>query len=65
MRSRDIDVDCDRFRMNGKALCLMTRDMFRYRVPQGGLVLYADFQMRLCRAVALALHRSVVSSDRE
>ena len=65
MRSCDVDVDSDRFLMNGKALCLMTRDMFTYRVPQGGLVLYTDFQMRLCRAVALALHSSVVASVHE
>jgi len=63
-RSRDVDVDADRFRMNGKALCLMTRDMFTYRVPRGGCVLYADFQRRLCRAVALALHCTVVASAR-
>lgn len=54
-----IDVDSERFLMNGKALCLMTRDMFAYRVPRGGLVLYADFQARLCRAVALTLHASL------
>jgi len=58
-KSCDVQVDSDRFRMNGKALCLMTRDMFTYRVPRGGVVLYTDFQMRLCRAVALALHCSV------
>ena len=58
-RSSAVDVDAERFRMNGKALCLMTRDMFTYRVPRGGRVLYADFQLRLCRAVALALHASV------
>jgi len=63
--SRDVDVDSDRFRMNGKALCLMTRDMFTYRVPHGGGVLYADFQTRLCQAVALALHCSVVASTHE
>jgi len=61
-RSCDVDVDSDRFRMNGKALCLMSRDMFTYRVPCGGSVLYADFQLRLCRAVALTLHRGVVAS---
>jgi len=64
-RSRDVDIDSDRFRMNGKALCLMTRNMFTYRVPRGGLVLYADFQTRLCRAVALALHCSVVATAHE
>lgn len=56
-----IDVDVDRFRMNGKALCLMTSEMFAYRVPRGGHLLYKDFQTRLCRAVALSLHRNLTS----
>lgn len=43
----------DRFQMNGKALCLMTMDMFLYRVPEGGNILYQDFQRRLRNAVAL------------
>ncbi|XP_068686580.1 GA-binding protein alpha chain-like [Montipora capricornis] len=43
----------DRFQMNGKALCLMTVDMFLYRVPEGGNILYQDFQRRLRNAVAL------------
>lgn len=46
-------VSPDRFQMNGKALCLMTMDMFLYRVPQGGNILYQDFQRRLRIAVAL------------
>ena len=37
--------------MNGKALCLMDASMFLYRVPEGGEVLYQDFQCRLQRAV--------------
>ncbi|EDO45237.1 predicted protein, partial [Nematostella vectensis] len=41
------NVKLDRFEMNGKALCLMTLDMFLYRVPEGGRVLYHDFQRRL------------------
>lgn len=43
----------DRFQMNGKALCLMTMDMFLYRVPEGGNILYQDFQRRLRNAVAM------------
>lgn len=54
-----IEVDFDRFRMNGKALCLMTSQMFDYRVPTGGHLLYKDFQARLCRAVAQSLHQSL------
>jgi len=66
----DVDVDVARFRMNGKALCLMSRDMFTYRVPRGGSLLYVDFQLRLCRAVALhsgavvdSAHQSSTSQD--
>lgn len=41
----------ERFQMNGKALCLMDASMFLYRVPEGGEILYQDFQCRLQRAV--------------
>ncbi|KAH7985382.1 hypothetical protein HPB49_026450 [Dermacentor silvarum] len=40
-------VSTDRFLMNGKALCLMTMEMFVQRVPLGGKLLYKDFQLRL------------------
>lgn len=46
-------INPERFQMNGKALCLMTMDMFLYRVPEGGNILYQDFQRRLRNAVAL------------
>lgn len=42
----------ERFLMNGKALCLMNANMFSYRVPNGGKLLYRDFRMRLARALA-------------
>jgi len=42
----------ERFQMNGKALCLMDASMFLYRVPEGGEMLYQDFQCRLQRAVS-------------
>lgn len=45
------NVKPDRFEMNGKGLCLMTMDMFVYRVPEGGKLLYTDFQRRLRLAV--------------
>ena len=41
------DEITDRFLMNGKALCLMTMEMFCKRVPLGGKLLYKDFQLRL------------------
>ncbi|KAG8195842.1 hypothetical protein JTE90_008535 [Oedothorax gibbosus] len=44
-------VHLDRFSMNGKALCLMSIDMFVARVPLGGKLLYKDFQLRLSRAL--------------
>ncbi|XP_022239915.1 ETS-like protein pointed isoform X2 [Limulus polyphemus] len=40
-------VQLDRFLMNGKALCLMSMEMFVHRVPLGGKLLYKDFQLRL------------------
>ncbi|GIX86706.1 PNT domain-containing protein [Caerostris extrusa] len=44
-------VHLDRFAMNGKALCLMSMDMFVSRVPLGGKLLYKDFQLKLSRAL--------------
>ena len=41
------EVHVDRFLMNGKALCLMSLNMFVYRVPLGGKLLFKDFQLRL------------------
>ena len=41
----------DRFLMNGKAVCLMSVQMFSNRVPLGGKLLYRDFQIRLANAV--------------
>lgn len=29
-------MDCDMFEMNGKALCLLTKEDFRYRCPHSG-----------------------------
>lgn len=42
-----------KFPMNGKALCLMSLDMYLARVPVGGKMLYRDFRLRLCRAMSL------------
>lgn len=41
-----------KFPMNGKALCLMTLDMYLSRVPVGGKMLYRDFRFRLARALS-------------
>ena len=43
--------DVDRFLMNGKAVCLMSVQMFSSRVPLGGKLLYRDFQIRLAEAL--------------
>ncbi|XP_059046788.1 transcription factor ETV6 [Achroia grisella] len=43
----------ERFPMNGKALCLMTQEMFASRVPHTGHLLYQDFRKRLSKALAL------------
>ncbi|CAG9577097.1 unnamed protein product [Danaus chrysippus] len=43
----------ERFPMNGKALCLMTMDMFKAREPEHGLDIYQDFRRRLGKALAL------------
>ena len=42
----------DRFLMNGKAVCLMSVQMFSNRVPLGGKLLYRDFQIRLAKAMS-------------
>lgn len=42
-----------KFPMNGKALCLMSIDMYLSRVPVGGKMLYRDFRVRLARAMSL------------
>ena len=46
------EIHADRFMMNGKALCLMRPDMFSFRVPSAGFILYNDFRNRLGRAIA-------------
>ena len=43
--------DIARFLMNGKAVCLMSVQMFSSRVPLGGKLLYRDFQIRLANAL--------------
>ena len=43
--------DVARFLMNGKAVCLMSVQMFSTRVPLGGKLLYRDFQLRLANAL--------------
>lgn len=49
----DVDHISDKFKMNGKALCLMSVEMFLSRFPAGGKMLYRDFRLRLTRALSL------------
>lgn len=42
-----------KFPMNGKALCLMSLDMYLSRVPVGGKMLYKDFRIRLARGMSI------------
>ena len=50
---RDARPEC--FPMNGRGLVLLTREMFLYRVPEGGGLLFEDIQMKLGRVVANSL----------
>lgn len=49
VRYRLDDVQSERFPMNGKGLLLMTKDMFVYRVCEGGGLLYEDLHLKLLR----------------
>ena len=44
--------------MNGKALALMSKEMFLYRVPEGGGILYEDVQLKLRKAMAEAFEQA-------
>jgi hypothetical protein len=48
-------IDRNKFAMNGRALCLMQREMFIARVPEAGHLLYEDFQLRLRFVLGLAV----------
>lgn len=55
-QSEGLDISpelAQKFPMNGKALCLMSLDMYLSRVPVGGKMLYRDFRVRLARAMSL------------
>lgn len=52
------DVFIDRFPMNGKGVLFMTKEMFLYRLPQGGGLLYEDLQMRVQKLWTEALKRA-------
>lgn len=55
-QSEGLDISpelAQKFPMNGKALCLMSLDMYLTRVPVGGKMLYRDFRVRLARAMSL------------
>lgn len=54
-KSEGVDAShiAEKFKMNGKALCLMSVEMFLARFPTGGKMLYRDFRLRLTRAMSL------------
>lgn len=56
----DTHPEC--FPMNGKALLLMTREMFLSRVPEGGGVLFEDIQLKLQKVIT-ELYEKVVTID--
>uniref|UniRef100_H2YBF1 PNT domain-containing protein n=1 Tax=Ciona savignyi TaxID=51511 RepID=H2YBF1_CIOSA len=41
------EVDLSLFVMNGKGVCLVSLDGFRFRSPAGGALLYTDLQQKL------------------
>ena len=47
-------VHPERFPMNGKALLFMSREMFLWRVPEGGGLLFEDIQLRLQKLLPAA-----------
>jgi len=47
--------------MNGQGLLLLTKDMFVYRISDGGALLYEDLQLKLQRIVKQLLKQ--LSSD--
>ena len=40
----------ERFTFNGKALNILIKEMFEYRVPDRGALLYEDVQLKLKKA---------------
>ena len=40
----------ERCLFNGKALSILTKGMFEYRVPDGGALVYEDVQLKLKKA---------------
>ena len=44
--------------MNGRGLLLMTKEMFLFRVPEGGGILYEDFQFKLQKAFSGELEQA-------
>lgn len=56
----------NKFPMNGKALLLLTREMFLYRVPEGGGLLYEDIRYKMQKVFTEAVEqaaREAVSLD--
>lgn len=48
----------NKFPMNGKALLLLTREMFLYRVPEGGGLLYEDIRYKMQKVFTEAVEQA-------
>lgn len=57
------DTHPDRFPMNGKALLLMSREMFLSRVPEGGGILFEDIQLKLQKAITELYEKTTHSNN--
>ena len=44
--------------MNGRGLLLMSKEMFLYRVPEGGGILYEDLQFKMQKAFSEVLEQA-------
>ncbi|NXS43961.1 ETV7 factor, partial [Balaeniceps rex] len=58
-------IDGSKFEMNGKALCILTKDDFRYRAPSSGDVLYEILQYIKTQRRALVCSPLLNSTFRE
>ncbi len=47
--------------MNGRAVLLMTREMFLSRVPEGGGILFEDIQLKLQKVITELYDRTDAS----
>nr|CAB3243934.1 transforming protein p54/c-ets-1 [Phallusia mammillata] len=56
-----LDIDYNMFMMNGKGLCLMSLNGFKYRSPVGGALLHFDLRQKLLTKLLLQSQRSAAA----